>query len=174
MKHLILGGTRSGKSALAERLAQESGLAVVYVATARSLDGEMERRIDAHRQRRPSHWQTVESPLLLAKTLLESAQPDRCLLVDCLSVWMSNLLVETNEERLQQEKRDFLLALSQITGKIILVSNESGLGILPLGELTRRYMDEIGILHQQTATLCQQVTLVVAGLPLTLKGEGLS
>ncbi|NWA29146.1 bifunctional adenosylcobinamide kinase/adenosylcobinamide-phosphate guanylyltransferase [Pseudomonas gingeri] len=173
MLQLILGGARSGKSRLAERLAAESALPVTYIATSQPLDGELNERVALHRQRRPAHWQLIEEPLALARVLRENAATDACLLVDCLTLWLTNLLMLDDAERLQLEREALLLSLAQLPGEIIFVSNETGLGIVPLGELTRRYVDEAGWLHQALAERCQRVVLTVAGLPLTLKGTAL-
>ena len=170
MLELILGGARSGKSRLAERLATQSGLAVTYIATSQALDGEMSARIQHHRQRRPSDWGLVEEPLELARALRDNAAPGRCLLVDCLTLWLTNLLMLEDETRLAMQRDAFLEALGELPGRIILVSNETGLGVVPLGELTRRYVDEAGWLHQAVADRAQRVTFMVAGLPMTLKG----
>jgi len=173
MLQLILGGTRSGKSRLAERLAAESALPVTYIATSQPLDGELNERVALHRQRRPAHWQLIEEPLELARVLRENAAADACLLVDCLTLWLTNLLMLDDAERLKIEREALLQSLAQLPGEIIFVSNETGLGIVPLGELTRRYVDEAGWLHQALAERCQRVVLTVAGLPLTLKGTAL-
>ncbi|MCG4455217.1 bifunctional adenosylcobinamide kinase/adenosylcobinamide-phosphate guanylyltransferase [Pseudomonas sp. MMS21-TM103] len=171
MHELILGGARSGKSRLAERLAGESGLAVTYIATSQALDGEMSARIAQHQARRPAHWALVEEPLELARVLREQAAPGRCLLVDCLTLWLSNLLMLDQTARLDAEREALLECLAGLPGRIILVSNETGLGVVPLGELTRRYVDAAGWLHQALAERCQRVLFTVAGLPLVLKGE---
>jgi len=169
MKELILGGARSGKSALAERLAGESGLAVVYIATATAGDAEMAVRITHHRERRPAEWELKEEPRYLASALKDSAASDRCLLVDCLTLWLNNVIAD--EALFQQERSALLETLPGLPGRVILVSNEVGMGIVPLGELTRRYCDEAGRLHQDLAQLCDKVTFVAAGLPLILKGN---
>ncbi|MHB1619728.1 MAG: bifunctional adenosylcobinamide kinase/adenosylcobinamide-phosphate guanylyltransferase [Sulfuricella sp.] len=171
MKELILGGVRSGKSALAERLAAESGLDVVYIATATVGDSEMAERIAHHRARRPARWELVEEPLRLAAALRGAAASERCLLVDCLTLWLNNVIAD--EALFQQERSALLEMLPGLPGRVILVSNEVGMGIVPLGELTRRYCDEAGRLHQDLAQLCDRVTLVAAGLPLVLKGKSL-
>jgi adenosylcobinamide kinase/adenosylcobinamide-phosphate guanylyltransferase len=171
MKELILGGARSGKSALAERIAAESGLDVIYIATATAGDSEMAERITHHRARRPASWELVEAPLHLAAALQSAAAPQRCLLVDCLTLWLNNLIID--EARFQQERSALLETLSDMPGRVILVSNEVGMGIVPLGELTRRYCDEAGRLHQALAQLCDRVVFVAAGLPLVLKGSPL-
>ncbi len=170
MLELILGGARSGKSRFAERLAAESGLAVTYIATSQALDGEMSARIAHHRQRRPVLWSLVEEPLQLARVLREQAAPQRCLLVDCLTLWLTNLLMLDDAARLAEARDALLECLPELPGRIILVSNETGLGVVPLGELTRRYVDEAGWLHQAVADRAQRVTFMVAGLPMTMKG----
>ncbi len=167
MLELILGGARSGKSRFAERLAAESGLAVSYIATSQALDGEMTARIAHHRERRPAHWALVEEPLQLARVLREQAAADRCLLVDCLTLWLTNLLMLDDAMRLAEERDALLECLDGLPGRIVLVSNETGLGVVPLGELTRRYVDEAGWLHQTVAERAQRVTFMVAGLPMT-------
>lgn len=173
MLELILGGARSGKSRLAEQLAADSGLAVTYIATSQALDGEMNERIAQHRARRPADWALVEEPLALAQMLREQAAADRCLLVDCLTLWLTNLLMLEDDTRLQAERDALLACLGQLPGRIILVSNETGLGVVPLGELTRRYVDLAGWLHQDLAARSQRVIFTVAGLPMLLKGEPL-
>jgi adenosylcobinamide kinase/adenosylcobinamide-phosphate guanylyltransferase len=171
VRTLILGGARSGKSALAERLAHESGQAVVYIATAQAHDAEMAVRIAHHRDRRPAHWQSVEEPLALADTLRAYAHPDRCVLVDCLTLWLSNLLGDADDKRLGRECEAFLEVLPVLPGELLFVSNEVGLGVVPMGELTRRFVDEAGRLHQAMAARCERVLFVAAGLPLPLKGN---
>ncbi|MCM2462413.1 bifunctional adenosylcobinamide kinase/adenosylcobinamide-phosphate guanylyltransferase [Pseudomonas sp. CG7] len=173
MLQLILGGARSGKSRLAEKLATDSQLPVTYIATSLPLDGEMNERIAQHRTRRPVEWALVEEPLALARVLQENATSDRCLLVDCLTLWLTNLLMLNDPDRLVAERESLLDSLPALPGEIIFVSNETGLGVVPLGELTRRYVDEAGWLHQALAERCQRVVLTVAGLPLTLKGTAL-
>ncbi|MBA33866.1 MAG: bifunctional adenosylcobinamide kinase/adenosylcobinamide-phosphate guanylyltransferase [Oleispira sp.] len=168
--HLVLGGARSGKSSFAERLATDSGNEVVYIATATIYDDEMQERINRHVDDRPDHWLTIEEPLLLAQTLKQHAAEDKCLLVDCLTLWLTNVLMIEQEGRsLAEYKEELLGALADLPGKIILVSNEVGQGIVPMGELSRRFVDEAGWLHQDIARIAQNVTLVVAGLPMQLK-----
>lgn len=181
MRHLILGGARSGKSRLAETLAMESGERVVYIATAQSGDGEMAQRITHHRERRPAHWGCVEEPLHLAATLASQAAPGVCLLVDCLTLWLSNLLF-AGQAAAQAEAGDaidcplfreqttaLIDTLPQLPGHVILVSNEVGWGIVPMHPVSRLFADEQGRLNQRVAAVCDQVTLVAAGLPVTLK-----
>ncbi len=170
MLSLVLGGARSGKSALAERLAHESGREVVYVATAQALDGEMADRIAHHRARRPAGWVLVEEPLALAAVLHQHARADRFLLVDCLTLWLSNLLGIDEGAHFALQQNALLDGVCDLPGDIVFVSNEVGLGITPLGELTRRFVDEAGRLHQALAQRCDRVVFVAAGLPLTLKG----
>ncbi|WLG97176.1 bifunctional adenosylcobinamide kinase/adenosylcobinamide-phosphate guanylyltransferase [Pseudomonas sp. FP198] len=173
MLQLILGGARSGKSRLAEKLAAGTGLAVTYIATSQPLDGEMNQRVAQHRARRPAEWALVEEPLALAQVLRDTAASERCLLVDCLTLWLTNLLMLDDADRLAAEREALLDCIGALPGEIIFVSNETGLGVVPLGELTRRYVDEAGWLHQALAERCQRVVLTVAGLPLTLKGTAL-
>lgn len=170
MQTLILGGARSGKSRYAETLAQQTGKAVIYIATAQAQDAEMQTRIAHHQASRPQTWLTVEEPIALAHTLHTYAQADRVLLVDCLTLWLSNLLCSSNtEQALLQELNAFYRGLAQLPGDLILVSNETGLGVIPLGELTRRYVDEAGRMHQHLAAQMQQVIFMVAGIPQVLK-----
>jgi adenosylcobinamide kinase / adenosylcobinamide-phosphate guanylyltransferase len=173
MHALILGGARSGKSALAERLATRSDAQVTYIATGQPLDGEMAERIAHHRACRPAHWHCVEEPLALAATLRAQAGPGRCLLVDCLTLWLGNLLGHADPGVFARERDALLATLPQLPGWVILVGNEVGQGVVPLGELTRRFVDEAGRLHQALAAQCGQVVFVTAGLPMVLKGEPL-
>ena len=173
MLQLILGGARSGKSRLAEKLAADSGCAVTYIATSQPLDGEMNDRVRHHRERRPPHWALIEEPIELARVLRENARVDTCLLVDCLTLWLTNLLMLENPQRLTDERDALLQCLGELPGEILFVSNETGMGVVPLGELTRRFVDEAGWLHQALAERCQRVVLTVAGLPHTLKGTAL-
>lgn len=178
---LILGGARSGKSAHAERLAAASGKDVIYIATAHAGDGEMANRITHHREQRPAHWTTVEEPVALAATLRQWAAPGRVLLVDCLTLWLTNLLFSAGTDYpdvgqiplpplFQQERAAFLDVLGSCEEDIILVSNEVGMGIVPYGAISRCFADEAGRLNQAAAALCDNVRLVAAGLPLVLKG----
>lgn len=168
MIRLILGGARSGKSRLAERLALASGHDVFYIATAQARDDEMRRRIERHRGERPVHWQTVEEPLQLAATILALQAPGRCLLIDCLTLWVTNQLLDSAD--LQAEREALCAALENARGEIILVSNETGMGVVPMGELSRRFSDEAGWLNQSVAALADQVVLMVAGIPMRIKG----
>lgn len=173
MHELILGGARSGKSAWAERLAAASGLDVTYIATGQAFDAEMAERIARHRAQRPQHWHSVEEPLALAATLRVHAGAGRCLVVDCLTLWLSNLLGQSDPGVFERERGALLAALPRLPGRILLVSNEVGQGVVPLGELSRRFVDEAGRLHQALAAQCTRVSFVVAGLPMVLKGDPL-
>lgn len=171
MKQLILGGVRSGKSQIAEQLASDTGLDVVYIATATVGDNEMKQRIQKHQQQRPSHWQLVEEPLMLANALQAHASTERCILVDCLSLWLTNLLLNEDEALFQAQREALLQSLATLPGQLVFVSNETSLGIVPMGDLTRRYCDEAGLLHQALAQQCDRVILSIAGLPQVLKGD---
>lgn len=171
MKQLILGGVRSGKSRLAEQAAMKGGLAVTYIATALPADAEMQQRIDKHIQRRPDDWTVAEAPYALAACLKQHANADACLLVDCLTSWLTNLLCADDETQFEQELNALLDVLAVLPGEIIFVSNETSMGIVPMGELTRRFCDEAGLLHQSIAQHCDRVVLSVAGLPHVLKNE---
>jgi len=168
VKTLILGGARSGKSAFAQQQAQTSGLKVIYLATAEAGDAEMVTRIARHRAERPADWGLVEEPLALAAALQTHAAPDRCLLIDCLTLWLSNLLA-AGDKRLPTEISALLDALPALPGHILLVSNEVGQGIVPANPLARRFRDEAGRLHQKIADRCDRAIFIMAGLPLILK-----
>ena len=170
MNELILGGARSGKSAQAEARASATGAEVVYVATATADDSEMAERIACHQRQRPEEWALVEEPLQLGEAIRREAAPERCLLVDCLSLWLVSALGQ-GESVFARERADLLAALAEVDGRVILVSNEIGWGVVPLGEETRQYVDELGRLNQAVAAACNRVLLVAAGLPLTLKDE---
>lgn len=166
---LILGGARSGKSAHAEALALAHGGEVTYIATSTPVDAEMHERIRHHRERRPAHWSLVEEPLHLAKALQAQASPDRVLLVDCLTLWLSNLLHLDDGAHLRHECEALLESVAGLPGQLLLVSNEVGQGIVPMGALSRRFVDEAGRLHQHLAARLPRVHLVTAGLVQTLK-----
>lgn len=172
MKELILGGARSGKSTLALQRAHAHAGEVVYVATATAGDSEMRERIERHRAERPVHWQTVECDVQLAQCLLQLDDPRRCIIVDCLTLWLSNVLFNESadaESAWSQQRAALLDCLPKLQSNVILVSNEVGLSIVPDNVLARRFRDEQGWLNQQVATVCERVTFVAAGLPLVLK-----
>ena len=169
MIELVLGGARSGKSAYAEKMAKASGLQLCYIATAIAGDTEMQTRIIHHQTQRSGHWTTIEEPISLAKTLQEYASAETCILVDCLTLWLSNNLLSEDHHLWEQEKHALLDLLPSLPGQVIMVSNEVGMGIVPLGEINRCFIDEVGWLHQSIAQFADKVTLVTAGLPLSLK-----
>lgn len=184
MRELILGGIRSGKSHYAEKQAAQSKQPVVYIATARTAtDSEMAERVAVHRERRPADWQTIEAPLELPEAITEHCIQGKTVLVDCLTLWLSNLLcdqeemaegVETEPNGAQpcnsQNRIDQLIqSVEQARGYLLLVSNETGFGVVPMNALARRFCDAAGNLHQALAGHCERVTLMVAGLPLTAK-----
>ncbi|OTG63556.1 bifunctional adenosylcobinamide kinase/adenosylcobinamide-phosphate guanylyltransferase [Acinetobacter sp. ANC 4470] len=171
MMQLILGGARSGKSRFAEQTAKDSNLNVTYIATAQASDREMQARIDHHQAQRPKHWTVIEEPLYLADCLIELDQPNQVILVDCLTLWMSNLLMHENAELQMQECLKLLNIIPILQSELILVSNETGLGIIPMGEISRRFVDESGRLHQQLGEIAEKVVFCVAGFPMILKGE---
>jgi len=179
---LVLGGARSGKSAHAERLAIDAGKEVVYVATSRAGDGEMATRIAHHRDRRPPEWGTVEEELALADVLRAQCTPQRLVLVDCLTLWISNLMFCDGREypevgtlalpeRFHDERAALLDVLDAgLPGDVVFVSNEVGMGIVPWGAISRSFADEAGRLNQAVAAHADRVVFVAAGLPLVLKG----
>lgn len=164
---LVLGGTRSGKSSFAQSLAEESGKRLVYIATAEALDEEMSDRIARHKQDRGSRWTTVEEPLDIAAVITAHSNQETTLLIDCLTIWLSNVMlagqdVATAVDGLAQ-------ALSRASASMILVSNEVGSGIVPESTLGRQFRDEAGWMNQRIAAAADDVALVTAGLPLWLK-----
>ena len=170
-QYLILGGARSGKSSYAERLASQlNNNSVTYIATAQAYDDEMQQRISQHQSDRPQHWRTIEEPLNLADSLLKHDQANHVILVDCLTLWLNNLLCTENDTLLQQQLNALHDTLPQLQSDIILVSNEVGMGIVPLGKLSRLFVDESGRLHQQVASLFEHVVLITAGIPQHIKG----
>ncbi|MEW7851497.1 bifunctional adenosylcobinamide kinase/adenosylcobinamide-phosphate guanylyltransferase [Massilia aurea] len=180
---LIFGGARSGKSAFAERLARDADKEVVYIATSRAGDGEMAARIALHREQRPAAWRTVEEELALARVLRAECAPGRVVLVDCLTLWLSNLMFCDGREypdvgalelppRFHDERAALLDLLDAgLPGDILFVSNEVGMGIVPWGAISRSFADEAGRLNQAVAARVDCAVLVAAGLPLVLKGS---
>jgi adenosylcobinamide kinase/adenosylcobinamide-phosphate guanylyltransferase len=161
---LVLGGARSGKSAYAERLIGARGL---YLATSEAGDAEMAERIRKHRERRGPGWETVEEPLDVAAALARNASADRPILVDCLTLWLSNLIATDRD--VEAETRALTDRLSGLPMPVVLVSNELGLGIVPATPLGRAFRDHAGRLNQHIAAAADCVVFVAAGLPLTLK-----
>jgi len=164
---LVVGGARSGKSRFAEDLALRSGLAKVYVATGTAFDGEMERRIAAHRDRRGMGWRTVEEQTDLVSVLAREAGPGAVLLVDCLTLWLNNLMMA--ERDLAAESARLCDAVTALAGPCVFVSNEVGMGIVPDNRLSREFRDAQGRLNQDMAAVCGKVVFVAAGQPLLLK-----
>lgn len=169
---LILGGARSGKTRhaldLAESAHQASGKTPVYVATAQAFDAEMTDRIARHREERGTEWSTIEAPLDLAGAIASASSPDSVLLVDCLTLWLSNLTLA--EQDIAVATDGLIQALTAAAGPVIVVSNEVGLGIVPDNALARRFRDDQGRLNQRIAAAADHVEFVAAGLPITLKG----
>jgi len=165
---IILGGARSGKSAFAERLVEAYAKPMVYVATAQAFDAEMRGRIAIHRDRRTSGWQTVEAPLQAAKAV-RAAAAGSVVLLDCTTLWLSNhLLAETD---LAAACDELVAAVTQADADIVVVGNEVGMSIVPDNALARRFRDEQGRLNQRLAAQSDLAVLVVAGLPMVLKGS---
>lgn len=166
---LVLGGARSGKSRIAQELASASALPVVYIATATALDDEMATRIEHHQHSRPREWRLRECPLNLIAALQEETQQPQTILVDCLTLWLNNQLFESPEQDFSSLFDALLNSLGANNANVIFVANEVGLGIIPLGEVSRKFVDEAGRLNQQLARISEKVVFVAAGLPLTLK-----
>ncbi len=165
---LVLGGARSGKSRHAERLVEAAAAAGTYCATAEAGDAEMAARIAAHRARRGPFWRTIEAPLGVPETIAGETGAERPLLVDCLTLWLANLLLAGRAA--ETETGRLLAALRAAAGPIVLVANEVGLGLVPETPLGRCFRDEAGRLNQAVAALADRVVFVAAGLPLVLKG----
>lgn len=164
---LVLGGARSGKSRHAESLLEAGGKSCAYVATAQAFDAEMEARIAAHRARRGAQWTTFEAPLALREVLQSASVAGRPALVDCLTLWLSNLMLEDRD--ITGEIGGLLALLPTLDGPLVMVSNEVGLGIVPDNALARAFRDHAGYLNQQLAAAADRVVFLAAGLPLTLK-----
>lgn len=169
MIELVLGGARSGKSRFAEARVVAQGLEKHYVATAQALDDEMQARIRHHQAGRGDAWVLHEEPIALATTIEQHAKNSRVILVDCLTLWITNCLLHRDAGLWLAERERFLHSLTEAQGNIVMVSNEVSWGIVPMDALSRRFVDETGRLHQDIAAIADRVTLVVAGLPQTLK-----
>lgn len=183
---LILGGQKSGKSRRAESLAsgwlgQSPAHRAVLIATAQPWDDEMRERITRHQQDRAErvpHMRTVEEPVHLAQALATHSQPGTLVVVDCLTLWLTNLLMPIDDFEPKVPDVDYLrshlamitIAIDQAVGPVVLVGNEIGLGVIPLGRETRAFVDALGLLNQEVARACQRVTFMAAGLPMTFKG----
>ncbi|MGR5233887.1 bifunctional adenosylcobinamide kinase/adenosylcobinamide-phosphate guanylyltransferase [Vibrio rotiferianus] len=176
MKQLILGGARSGKSSLAESRAKQCALAsrstLHYVATALAFDDEMQQRITHHKQQRGTGWQEHECPLALPDLIRGFSSQD-VVLIDCLTLWLNNWIFELGQDcsndKLETQIEQLIIAVSQSKARLVFVSNEVGMGIVPLGAISRYFVDNAGRMNQKLATVCDRVTFVAAGLPLELK-----
>ena len=165
----VLGGARSGKSAHAEALAQarKDGGDLVYIATAEIFDEEMQARIDLHKQRRGPEWALVEAPLDLPRAIHDSDHQNATILVDCLSVWTTNLLVHDRD--MEEARRALIDTLRTCRGGIVLVASETGLGIVPDNALSRHFRDANGLLNQAVAAAADEVFFMAAGIALKIK-----
>ena len=166
---LIIGGVRSGKSRYAESLLVNSPLEVVYIATAKADDDEMVKRIADHKAHRPSYWKLIEEPYALAKTLSENDSPDKIFLIECLTLWITQLLCLEDEARMNQELDDLLALLPTLQASLLFVSNEVGLGIIPLDKISRLYVDIAGKFNQEIAAKVDEVVFIIAGIPQRIK-----
>lgn len=167
---LVLGGARSGKSRHAQACCEATPGRLIYIATAQAFDKEMSERIERHRADRDARWRTMEAPLDLPGAIREAAKEADAILVDCLTLWLSNLLLA--EEDVGGACAALVEAVRSSAAPIVLVANEVGLSIVPDNALARRFRDEAGWLNQMVAAACDGVVLVAAGLPLVLKGGG--
>jgi len=181
VKSLVLGGVRSGKSQYAEGIVKDYFASqpqvknVTLIATALALDESMSERIANHQKDRPSDWTTKEVPVELAAALRGlSTGADTVVLIDCLTLWLTNLLMAEDLALMKREIADFLSAVEECETPLVIVSNETNMGVMPMSSLSRLYCDEIGMLHQQLAKICDSVLLIVAGLPMTLKSGEVS
>ncbi|MBO0129724.1 bifunctional adenosylcobinamide kinase/adenosylcobinamide-phosphate guanylyltransferase [Agrobacterium burrii] len=164
----ILGGARSGKSRFAEELAVTAGGSLHYLATGRPWDEEMRDRIDHHRARRGGEWTTHEAPVDIVAVLERLDRPDNVILIDCLTLWLTNLMMENAD--IEAAFDVLVAAIALVKAKVILVSNEVGLGIVPENRMAREFRDHAGRLHQRIAAIAGEVYFVAAGLPLKMKG----
>ncbi len=169
---LVLGGCRSGKSRYAEEWLNSRFQRKLFIATlATSNDQEMKTRVALHRQRRDASWQTVEEPLRLAAIIRGKQSEVDAILIDCLSMWISNcLFAEMSDTAIEEEVQQLALAVQKLTVPVVMVANEVGLGLVPDNPLGRRFRDLAGLTNQQLAAACTKVIFVAAGLPLPLKG----
>ncbi|MGC3963260.1 MAG: bifunctional adenosylcobinamide kinase/adenosylcobinamide-phosphate guanylyltransferase [Rhodocyclaceae bacterium] len=166
-RHLVLGGARSGKSRYAQDMASTAP-DVSMIVTAEAWDDEMRARIALHRQSRPAHWRTIEAPLALAAAIDSACRPNACVLLDCITLWLSNVMCGA-PDTLERACDELVDAVARAPGELIIVANEVGWSIVPENALARQFRDEAGRLNQRLAAVCEAVTLVVAGLPMPLK-----
>jgi len=169
VRQLILGGARSGKSKLAQQRAIDTALPVMYIATADAGDVEMEARIALHKADRPEEWELREEALELPALLSDLSGKGYTVLVDCLTLWLTNLLLK-DLTLMQAEMKHLVEVVNNFDGQLILVSNEVGWGIIPMGELSRQFQDNTGRLHQDLAAIVERVSLSVAGIAIEIKG----
>ena len=165
---LVLGGARSGKSAFAEKLVLESGLKPIYIATSQIWDDEMRDRVDAHIARRGDDWKCVEAPLDLEGALGQADQTGNAILVDCLTLWVTNMMMA--EADISIRFSSLILQLEKLKSPVVLVTNEVGLGIVPENKMAREFRDHAGRLHQDIGAIASEVYFIAAGLPLQMKG----
>ncbi len=171
MIHLVIGGQRSGKSAYTEKLASNSIKKVVYVATATIGDDEMRKRIEHHQNSRPQDWLLIEEPFNLSEVIKQHSRRNNILIIECMTLWLTNWLCTNDIESWADEKQTFIDSLITSQSDVIIVSNEVGSGIVPMGELSRDFVDQAGWLNQALTQVADKATLVVAGCPLVLKNE---
>lgn len=173
MNHLVIGGVRSGKSAhgqgLAQNLADAESKEVVYLATAQALDKGMQNRIEAHQNNRPKEWLLVEESIDLASVLLAPQNQDKVILIECMTLWLTNLICLEDDSAFEKHKSAFIEAIHTTKAKLVCITSEVGAGIMPMNAMARRFGDEAGLLNQELACKSEQVVLVCAGLPLKLK-----
>jgi len=167
----VTGGARSGKSDFAQDMAEKREGKRLYLATAQAFDEEMEKRIQKHREKRGARWETLEEPIFLGKALRSAADSYRTILVDCLTLWMSNLLMEfpDQDEKISEIVDDFFSSLDEFKGTIVIVSNEVGMGIVPDNKLSREYRDRLGFLNQRMARRADEVYALLSGIPVRIK-----
>ena len=168
---LITGGARSGKSQYAEQRVREKGGRSIYVATAEANDEEMAQRIAEHRKRRGNQWRTIEEPLELTQALLAERGKTDCALVDCLTLWISNLLLRHDDKYASEKVEELIEKLPQLNFHLVLVTNEVGWGIVPDNSLARKFRDLAGWTNQRMAQVANEVILMVAGVPMTAKSS---
>jgi adenosylcobinamide kinase / adenosylcobinamide-phosphate guanylyltransferase len=166
---LVLGGARSGKSRYGETLVEKAAARALYLATAEARDSEMAARIRHHRARRGERWTTIEEPLVLTDRLVTEARPDRPILIDCLTLWLANLMEAGRD--IEAESKALVASLSRLAGPVVFIANEVGLGIVPENALARAFRDHAGRLNQTIAAAADRVIFVAAGLPLILKDK---
>jgi len=167
----IIGGARSGKSTYAIKWAKECGENVTFIATAQALDSEMKKRIKLHQQERPANWKTLEEPRQVAALLEKESKCLEVIIIDCLTLLVSNLMVEKPDKEVEQEAKDIIKVIRKNNLRAFIVSNEVGLGIVPNNELARKFRDLAGRVNQIFAHEADEVFFMASGLPLKIKGD---